>query len=1316
MVSSVFHPVAFQIKFRSTSLSNPCQFCGDIKGNCRHGDEIHLCMGLNSNRKFEIHNHHKIIGFTKDGLWAILKLDNSSSWNEEKLQEWLNERKVKEKWLAQKQGEKLKNLLSIDKRDGYYRKVLSKLNLSVFHTIQLKEKRGLSSLEIDFAYSKGWIRSWNRGQRVSVDGQLAGVNPSTHKLLGGDGIAIVATNGDQLITGFQIASDNRDKFAKYFWLSSANHGGNSPHLPNGELPLFMWKHPSSCEINEVWLVEGALKSLITALKLWFRDNCRTDIMVIGAAGGNFAGSKKTLLEALQSTSCKTIKLQPDAGAVANPHITGNYRKIINSLINDGYECTIGWWGQSTKAFPDIDELESFSNITYLSTFEYKSLCIKWGGIKDNLVDNISQLDYQARVAYEQKKLHSLTYTADYVCDESQKYLPDLVGKIPTSGIVSLVSPKGSGKSTQIKKIKDYCCGYTEEIEIKPEAEPEQLSLLDKNSKQSTATPRPEIKTIRHKGLGMNFVSINARIALGRAQAVQWEFTWIEDADIDFKDEFGSKVSTHSAIENIGEIGCCWDSLGKLFERDWSNTLVVFDEIELGLNHLSTSSTCKERRSFILKTLEVKLKECLENGGLVVVADADFTDISYDYLKAITGHTLYIVKHDFKGDPWEIDFYTGKRDLLLTQIEDWVSNENCEPIAIALDNQKECEALYNYLIKKYPYLKKKIGGLIRIDSKITQTDFGKDFVKHTVKRIEEYKPKILMFTPSLGVGCDIYIKYFKHVFGLFYGNLEPSQARQMLARVREAVPRSVWCKDRANNSTDTPSSYLPSEIKKRLFNNHSATTEFIELALELARERAKASLGLSNPEDKELLPFLQEQLQFMMGDGGWDNPHVDLYCKQIARRNYSLNQLAVQLRQELIDEGHELIDVAIDEATVTGDSVRFEKDEIKHQKAEATAKAEDISVEEALSFKNKPFGTEEENHKATKALLKRELPGVELTADFLYKAVYKDDRRWLSRVKLFWMAKNPSITKKLDSNEWRKKLKQFSSGVSYLPDVKTYSHKVEVIEKIKLLDFLNPLEEFAENSPSIQQFFFDCLRHKKKLQYAFGIHITKNTYPMKLLNRLLEKIGLRMVHSRTVQHNGVKIRYYKLSQNDFYDTNRLAVIYSLDEKFTSSYPETPLNQSQQAEQPRQNLDIYLYNNETSVCNQKPEIDVIQDVEHSPSDTTQRNEELLRGTGEKGDNAQFEQVNTRKSDNSEHINEVSADLEPNDGDSTPIKTSLTMLREAIVGGVEAVFTTISSWTSERRWCAVLLLEEVAASELRNLEQMIPGFYTWLGEFST
>jgi hypothetical protein len=88
-----------------------------------------------------------------------------------------------------------------------------------------------------------------------------------------------------------------------------------------------------------------------------------------------------------------------------------------------------------------------------------------------------------------------------------------------------------------------------------------------------------------------------------------------------------------------------------------------------------------------------------------------------------------------------------------------------------------------------------------------------------------------------------------------------------------------------------------------------------------------------------------------------------------------------------------------------------------------------------------------------------------------------------------------------------------------------------------------------------------------------------------------------------------------------------------------------------------------------------------------------------------------VNFDKIDNSSPIYEVCGDWEPNDGDSTPIQTSLQMLREAIVRGVEAVLATICSWTCDRRWCAVLLLEEVAENELRKLEQMIPSFYGWL-----
>ena len=142
--------------FTRTSPSNPCQFCDDIKGNCRHGDDIHLCMGLNSNRKFEIHNQHKIIGFTDDGLWAMLKLDNSQKWGE-------NQR-IKPAKQALKKPDKSNNSLPIDARNTGYRRILAKLDLSLNHTIQSKRKA-----RAIFPRNRFRLSAW-------VDSQLAAGN------------------------------------------------------------------------------------------------------------------------------------------------------------------------------------------------------------------------------------------------------------------------------------------------------------------------------------------------------------------------------------------------------------------------------------------------------------------------------------------------------------------------------------------------------------------------------------------------------------------------------------------------------------------------------------------------------------------------------------------------------------------------------------------------------------------------------------------------------------------------------------------------------------------------------------------------------------------------------------------------------------------------------------------------------------------------------------------------------------------------------------------------------------------------------------
>jgi hypothetical protein len=362
-------------KFTATTKGNPCPSCGDITGNCRHQaeGEIILCMTANSNRRGDIvDGGYKVIDISQDGLWAILK-PNDEQWSEEQKQQWASEQRQRRENSRREREQKLAGLLPIPERDKHYRHIISTLGLNQKHRVSdLSEHRGLNSEEIDFAVGQGWLCSWQPGREFKeASVNLAGINPSgvRRSLLGVTGIGITAIDNEGKVTGFQIASDNREKFGKYLWLSSASRHGNSPHLPSGELPIFVWKHPEATEVTETWLVEGCLKSLITALKLWFRCD-RKDIQVIGAAGANFNGSINAVSEALQGN----VVLIPDAGSVSNSGIFKNYKSAIEELASQAYSVSVAWWGQLEKGKDqDIDELDNTLAFDLISPGEFFSL-------------------------------------------------------------------------------------------------------------------------------------------------------------------------------------------------------------------------------------------------------------------------------------------------------------------------------------------------------------------------------------------------------------------------------------------------------------------------------------------------------------------------------------------------------------------------------------------------------------------------------------------------------------------------------------------------------------------------------------------------------------------------------------------------------------------------------------------------------------------------------------------------------------------------------------------------------------------------------
>lgn len=412
---------------------NKC-ICGEEDPACGYNvnePDFILCHTFVDARKGE-----KINGFVcvkeSNGHTASFKPDNSQKWGEEQKQQWADEQKRRRERSEQSEKQKLAKLLSIVDRDEQVRRIVGILGLNQKHQFsELSERRGLNADEIDFAVCQSWLCSWKPGLKINVSPSLAGVMLAEGgtQLTGVVGLGIAAVNPNGEITGFQIASDNRVKFGKYIWVSSASKGGNGPHLPSGELPIFYWRHPEAEQITETWLVEGSLKSLITALKLWFRYG-RKDIQIIGAAGANWLGSINAVIDGLGASG--KVVLCPDAGSLENSHILNNYKKITEELTTKTYSVSIAWWNQLEKGKdPDIDELTNTVGFDLITPGEFFSLA------KDK-----ESIDDSEDWAW-QNWLKSRRYTPDIVMNQSKFRFPQIPDK---DVIIGGKSGLGSGKT------------------------------------------------------------------------------------------------------------------------------------------------------------------------------------------------------------------------------------------------------------------------------------------------------------------------------------------------------------------------------------------------------------------------------------------------------------------------------------------------------------------------------------------------------------------------------------------------------------------------------------------------------------------------------------------------------------------------------------------------------------------------------------------------------------------------------------------------------------------------------------------------------
>jgi len=343
-------------------LKKSCPICNGARRDCRQSLLTNLihCRAMDAIPPDYIHRGIDSNGFN---MWAFKP--DAENWNDEKRREYREQRE------RQKQLERERHARSLSpiERDTEIKKILSQLTLSDSDRILLKNRQYLTDDRI------GHFRTVEQWQKLTpaVSPGLSGVNWDGSKLNNPvKGILVPIPDHNGLFVGLRLYNPNskENDTGKYLWLSSRARGVE-PKLQNGELPLAIYWPKELQRSDQIGICEGLeIKPAIAADRL--------GIPFIGASGGNFAGSKESLLNAIESIRAKlgnpdaVVTLYPDAGSLVNENVTNQYRKLSDIL-----PIQIAYWGHGfDKKLGDVDEIGSLELIEFFSPSQFFELAKK----------------------------------------------------------------------------------------------------------------------------------------------------------------------------------------------------------------------------------------------------------------------------------------------------------------------------------------------------------------------------------------------------------------------------------------------------------------------------------------------------------------------------------------------------------------------------------------------------------------------------------------------------------------------------------------------------------------------------------------------------------------------------------------------------------------------------------------------------------------------------------------------------------------------------------------------------------------------------
>lgn len=477
-------------------------------------------------------------------------------------------------------------------------------------------------------------------------------------------------------------------------------------------------------------------------------------------------------------------------------------------------------------------------------------------------------------------------------------------KVPDSGIIGILSGKGTGKTKLL------------------------VQLLQDSEE---------------------LIGLTHRISLGRANAERLGATYIKDADRATQSAktsiFDSRKHNFCStyLDENGEptkrIYLCGESLLSINPRDFTNQGfdLVIDEAVQFLRSLLTSSTCNQdgKRPVLL----ARFTELCSRARRIILADADLDDATINYIKTLRGEgSCYLIKNNYKPKSYKA-VIVDCPDYSWVVVHAVAMANAGKKIFVATDSRNGSEVLAE-MIKQG--LKVPEHRILVINQSTSGDEKAQAFIKNPSTESKNYD--VIIASPSMSTGVSIEINgYFDEVIGIFYGVLNDGDIAQALGRVREPVERIVWVNKHGINCDKVSRSSFPNIVKRDLFNQYDREAGSIRCSL-----RPDTTAFLDYPTDRR------------------NCPHINTYCQIAADHNASMWNLRENLIARLKHEGCEVDYLVTKTDADTKKAIKEVKEQVLETRYENISAAHWLGSEEQQQYRNSEALTLEQQYALTKA--------------------------------------------------------------------------------------------------------------------------------------------------------------------------------------------------------------------------------------------------------------------------------------------------------------------------------------------------------------